>query len=306
MAAHRRGPWSNAEDNYLMQLVQSHGALNWVRIAQTLGSRTPKQCRERYHQNLKPTLNHEPITPEEGMLIERLVQELGKRWAEIARRLHGRSDNAVKNWWNGSQNRRKRLDRRRAVVHPTGLSSQPFAHQDTYRTHIPGQTPTHAFDEDERCPRIPPLPVIRPSGLPLPRSTCPRSPALDSHALHRHVLWGEAPLPSPCSSEPAESDTGSNYTTSPAGTSRGLDQAHYELPPLRTWDTVNTGRARLPSLSSLTPDSGHSMPYPRIQQPTSQDQLITAPNSPSQSQRRFSESSKGDRNPKMRLAALLG
>jgi Myb-like DNA-binding protein FlbD len=58
-------------------------------------------------------LNHEPITPEEGLQIERLVGEMGKRWPEIARGLHGRSDNAVKNWWNGSMNRRRRLVLRR-------------------------------------------------------------------------------------------------------------------------------------------------------------------------------------------------
>ncbi|RMZ78084.1 hypothetical protein DV737_g4007, partial [Chaetothyriales sp. CBS 132003] len=64
--------------------------------------RSPKQCRERYHQNLKPSLNHEPISNDEGELIEQLVQEIGKHWAEIARRLGNRSDNAVKNWWNGT------------------------------------------------------------------------------------------------------------------------------------------------------------------------------------------------------------
>jgi Myb-like DNA-binding protein FlbD len=109
MSPHRRGPWSQGEDAYLLQLVQTQGAHNWVRIAHIIGSRSPKQCRERFHQNLKPTLNHEPISPEEGILIERYVGEMGKRWAEIARRLHGRSDNAVKNWWNGSMNRRRRL-----------------------------------------------------------------------------------------------------------------------------------------------------------------------------------------------------
>ncbi|EXJ90988.1 hypothetical protein A1O1_04095 [Capronia coronata CBS 617.96] len=104
----RRGPWLPEEDATLLHLVRSQGPNNWVRISQHMQHRSPKQCRERYHQNLKPTLNHEPISVEEGEVIEQLVQEMGKRWADIARRLGNRSDNAVKNWWNGSMNRRKR------------------------------------------------------------------------------------------------------------------------------------------------------------------------------------------------------
>ena len=104
----RRGPWLPEEDQTLLQLVRSQGPNNWVRISQHMQHRSPKQCRERYHQNLKPSLNHEPITAQEGEHIEQLVREMGNRWAEIARRLGNRSDNAIKNWWNGSMNRRKR------------------------------------------------------------------------------------------------------------------------------------------------------------------------------------------------------
>ncbi|KAK7425444.1 hypothetical protein QQZ08_008123 [Neonectria magnoliae] len=275
MTTHRRGPWSNAEDSYLMQLVQTHGPLNWVRIAQTLGSRTPKQCRERYHQNLKPTLNHDPITPEEGVQIERLVHEIGKRWAEIARRLHGRSDNAVKNWWNGSQNRRKRLDRRRAVQ--------------TY---------------DEHYSRTG-LTISTPS-LPFPRTHS----SAQSTQGHRHPMpWVEAPLPSPCSSESAESDSGSNYTTSPGRHSLSLHMP-VELPPLRTAPVPLHGDPKLPSLSSLASPTFGDMhdAQPRLPPLVPQNQLPTAPNSPAQQhlQLRQVPQLSSDKDSRMNVAALLG
>ena len=121
----RRGPWLPNEDALLLQLVRSQGPNNWVRISQHMQYRSPKQCRERYHQNLKPSLNHEPISADEGEVIEKMVREMGHRWAEIARRLGNRSDNAIKNWWNGSTNRRKRNpfsdSRNKTVVGPRGL-----------------------------------------------------------------------------------------------------------------------------------------------------------------------------------------
>lgn len=104
----RRGPWSPEEDQKLMELISVFGPTNWVRISNSLATRLPKQCRERYHQNLKPSLNRTPISAEEGELIEQLVAKYGKKWAEIARHLNGRSDNAIKNWWNGGASKRRR------------------------------------------------------------------------------------------------------------------------------------------------------------------------------------------------------
>ncbi|RPA86392.1 hypothetical protein BJ508DRAFT_234325 [Ascobolus immersus RN42] len=153
---HRRGPWSAHEDSHLLQLVQRLGPNNWVRISQLVSSRSPKQCRERYHQNLKPNLNHDPITPEEGIIIEKLVQEMGKRWAEIARQLNGRSDNAVKNWWNGGVNRRRRLNHReapRARLQQSGMHSPVSYEHSTPYTQLAPIDPALSM-----MPRRDPLP----------------------------------------------------------------------------------------------------------------------------------------------------
>lgn len=186
--ATRRGPWLPDEDNTLLHLVHLQGPNNWVRISQHMQHRSPKQCRERYHQNLKGSLNHEPISSEEGELIEQLVHEMGKRWAEIARRLGNRSDNAVKNWWNGSMNRRKRNNIQQGLasrgVGPRNgpMSAVPAPHsasiyertrspptsmfaQEVSRTAFPHSLPTpdrdHPFDlprltlpEPERLPTL--------------------------------------------------------------------------------------------------------------------------------------------------------
>lgn len=130
-AQKRRGPWTGQEDSKLMQLIRDEKQLNWVIISQKLGTRSAKQCRERYHQNLNPALCHDPITEVEGRFIMQFVQTHGKKWAEIARHLEHRSDNTVKNWWNGNHNReakrqQRRLRRTSPVEHGSPQQQQPL------------------------------------------------------------------------------------------------------------------------------------------------------------------------------------
>ncbi|KAK8065704.1 putative regulator of conidiation rca-1 [Apiospora hydei] len=253
-----------------------------------LDSRTPKQCRERYHQNLKPSLNHDPISPEEGMLIEKLVTELGKRWAEIARRLHNRSDNAVKNWWNGSMNRRRRLHRRRGPGYDESMVHSVHSGHSSY----PRPEPLQLLGA------IPQYPSVYPTTL---------SPTATGRFPQ---YWGaHSGLLSPSSTSPGgesfwEGETGSHYTTSP--TSAGHPDV--ELPPLKR----RAEGCSPPVAFDYRPCQkvsvmyGSDMRLPPIRANLERSsQLPTAPNSPVASASLRNQSEATSKDSRMKVGNLL-
>ncbi|EPS64753.1 hypothetical protein M569_10027 [Genlisea aurea] len=106
-----KGQWTPQEDGLLVEMVEKHGVRKWSAIAQVLPGRIGKQCRERWHNHLKPNIKKDRWSEEEDMILISAHRLLGNRWAEIARSLPGRSENTIKNHWNATK--RKQLSSRR-------------------------------------------------------------------------------------------------------------------------------------------------------------------------------------------------
>ncbi|KAG5940669.1 hypothetical protein E4U59_002293 [Claviceps monticola] len=196
VVTHAKGRWSSREDSLLMSKVLDEGARDWVEVSSFVGSRSAKQCRERWHQVLDPQLNHDPITRYEGDFILKWVARKGQQWAKIARQLKGRSDNAVKNWYNGVQKKSKRresaLELQRQNASQREDSSSPVPDSDWHFTRLlspcgsdrgkSGESVNYTTSPAAERPRSPVIPhsqkpprqgqcVWYKGGVPIDRST---------------------------------------------------------------------------------------------------------------------------------------
>lgn len=100
------GPWSSAEDASLREWVQSVGPQKWSLCAEKVAGRNGKQCRERWCNALDPNVRKGAWSVQEDLTIFELQSQIGSKWAEIARRLPGRTENSIKNRFYSTLRRR--------------------------------------------------------------------------------------------------------------------------------------------------------------------------------------------------------
>lgn len=75
-------------------------------MAKHITGRSAKQCRERWDLSVNPKLKKKNWTEEEDKIIVELHNKFGNKWAFIASQIPGRSDNAIKNRFNGTIKRK--------------------------------------------------------------------------------------------------------------------------------------------------------------------------------------------------------
>ena len=102
--------WTAQEDEIVLQGHQA--GLSWPQIADKLPGRLSEQVRNRFLNDIDPTLNRDPFTEAEKRKVYELQAQYGNKWTQIANEMPGRSEKMVKNCWFNAQMSHRRKQRR--------------------------------------------------------------------------------------------------------------------------------------------------------------------------------------------------
>jgi len=95
----KKGPWTVEEDEILKELISVYGK-KWSKISRIMKSRTGKQIRDRYLNNLDNSYNKKKFTDEEEKMILHLLSKFGPIWSLIALHFPDRNSQLIKNRFN--------------------------------------------------------------------------------------------------------------------------------------------------------------------------------------------------------------
>jgi hypothetical protein len=94
-----RQKFTPEEDQQVRDLVAVLGENNWHEVAAQLGTRSSRQCRERFRNYLSPNLRNDPWTAAEDQRLIDQIELFGPKWSSLVAFFPTRSEINLKNRW---------------------------------------------------------------------------------------------------------------------------------------------------------------------------------------------------------------
>ena len=97
----KKGHWSELENSRLLLLLFFYGCNDWKRVSKQMFSRNPAQCRDRWVNNLHPSVLKTEWKKAEDIQLLKLTRNKNQIvWKEICKQLPGRTADACKTRYN--------------------------------------------------------------------------------------------------------------------------------------------------------------------------------------------------------------
>jgi len=93
--SYKKGRWTEEEDKLLKILLEKYGN-SWTLISKIMGSRSSRQIRNRYDENLNPFVKKNKFTENEDRLILQLHNVFHNNWSEYLNYLPNRCVKVIK------------------------------------------------------------------------------------------------------------------------------------------------------------------------------------------------------------------
>ncbi|OHT04164.1 hypothetical protein TRFO_06496 [Tritrichomonas foetus] len=89
--------FTETEDNLLRLVIAQTGTENWHLVASRMGSRTARQCRDRWKHYLSPATNNNEWSEFEDLILVENFNRIGPHWGRLATLFPGRTSVGVRN-----------------------------------------------------------------------------------------------------------------------------------------------------------------------------------------------------------------
>jgi len=118
----RKTKWTESDDLAMTDYVNTYPSVHkvkWPEVATQLNNgKNGKQCRERWHTHLDPSIRKGKWDENELATLLEAHDTLGTRWTEIIKRLPGRSANDAKNTLHSLKRKTEKIFDKEAMKAP--------------------------------------------------------------------------------------------------------------------------------------------------------------------------------------------